>query len=138
MSYDVYLRGGNKCKYCSRADTDAYIEHDSPTYNLTPIFHLALTREPMPSAEVSEFEVVVLAKKTEHPRGLRVLNGRKAKETIVQLECALIDLRDPAKRAAFTALEPSNGWGNLKDATECIESYLKAAQENPDHVWEIR
>lgn len=135
MSYDIYLNSV-PCDHCGR--TGEHPETLNPTYNLTPIFDLALTGEPPPNAGVSEAAVVLLGKETDRPRGLRVLNGRKGADTIRQLTQALADLNDPAKRAAFVALEPPNKWGDLKGAIWVVEQMLSFAARYPDNVWEIQ
>jgi hypothetical protein len=135
VSYDIYLRGV-PCPTCQRSDEGPSLP--DPTYNLTPIFDRALTGEPLPNAQTSEFAVVILRQATDRPRGLRLLNGRKAADTITLLEQALRCLRDPANRAELVALEPDNGWGDLAGATDVIATLVAAAQEHPDHVWEVR
>lgn len=139
MSYDVDLIADpTPCPTCGRIDPPGPWDLPDPTYNLTAIFDLALTGEPFPNPEVNEFEVVILKKETDRLRGLRVLSGRKAKDTIKQLERALADMQDPAKLPAFKALEPSNGWGDLPGAIICIEKYLDAARKYPEYTWDIR
>lgn len=46
MSYDIYLRS-EPCDKCGRGGEEP--ELPNPTYNLTPIFDLALTGEPLPN-----------------------------------------------------------------------------------------
>ena len=134
MSYDIYLRG-SPCKECGRGGDEPDLP--GPTYNLSKIFHLALTAQPMPNAEVAETAVVLLGAPTDGPRGLRVLDGRKAGETIEDLRAALQRLRDPDWHARFTALEPPNGWGTLEGATAVVARLHEAAVEHPGHTWEI-
>ena len=140
MSYDVYLRGEKKdpCVACGRP----YHEEDGPdlpgpTYNLTPIFDLALTGEGLPSPNVTEASVVLFGAKTDRPRGLRLLSGKRGRATIEWLEKAVGHLEDPAKREAFVALEPPNKWGTLPDALSVMERLLQAARDFPDHTWEV-
>lgn len=135
MSYDVYLRSG-PCAHCGCKG----LEPDSlnPTYNLTPIFDLALTGEPMPNEDVGEVGVVLFGAKTDRPRGLRVLNGKGATETVPTIESALRRLRDPGLRETFIALEPDNKWGTLKDAVWVLENMRNSANDYPDNKWEIR
>ncbi len=137
MSYDIYLDAPeDRCQACGR-------EHGSPdlpgpTYNLTPIFDLALTGEPLPNPNVSEGHVVLLRAATDRPRGLRVLSGRLAEDTVTRLESALAALNDPARDGEFRALEPENGWGTLRDARSVIDRMLDAAREYPKYRWRIR
>lgn len=133
MSYDIYLRG-KECPACGhRAVCDADLP--GPTYNLTPIFDLALTGEPYPNPDVGEAGVVLLGAQTDRPRGLRVLSGRKASDTVRMLKHALLRIaEDPAP---FRKLEPENGWGDLKGAVSVLERLHEAAIENPDLFWEI-
>lgn len=138
MSYDIYLkRQPSPCPTCGREGGDPEVEW-GPTYNLTPIFDLALTGEPMPNPDVNEARVVLFHEKTDRPRGLRVLSGRRAGDTIEALRKAVGHLHDAAKEDAFQALAPSNGWGTLQDARDVMCGLLKLAHENPDCVWEIR
>lgn len=134
MSYDIYLRA-EKCPHCGArgAEPDS---HD-PTYNLTPIFDLALTGEPLPNPEVGEGAVVLLGVKTDRPRGLRVLSGRKASDTLPWLEKALTKLLDPKLQPDFRKLEPENKWGTVEDAIKVFKYLIRDAQEYPDNVWEI-
>lgn len=135
MSYDIYLREP-RCEACGRGGGSP-IDHN-PTYNLTPIFDLALTGEPMPNPDVSEAGVVLFGQQTDRPRGLRVLSGRKAADTMTALENGLRRLRDPDWAARFRALEPENRWGTHADAIKVFEYLIKDAKEYPEHVWEIR
>jgi hypothetical protein len=137
MSYDIYLTS-TRCPTCGRAGESCSRDLPEPTYNLTPIFDLALTGEPLPGPSTTEFSVVVLGDKTERPRGLRVLSMRKASDTIPMLEHALDRLKDPAWRDRLIALEPPNKWGTLKDAVSVVERMLEAARENPEMEWFIR
>jgi hypothetical protein len=136
MSYDIYLRS-KKCDTCGHEpDGPEYLPN--PTYNLTGIFDRALTGEPLPNPEVGEAAVVLFGKATDRPRGLRVLSGRKARDTAPWIAKALAHLKNPAEADAFRALEPENRWGTLKDAQWVMERLLEAAEQYPDHVWEIR
>lgn len=137
MSYDIYLHADPKvCSACGRSD-DYGPDLPDPTYNLTPIFDLALTNEPLPNPEVGEAGVVLLRQATDRPRGLRVLSGRKAGETFKQLSAAVCAVSDPARTAEFRALEPDNGWGDLKGAREVLTRLRDAAEQYPHRVWEI-
>lgn len=124
MSYSIYL-SSKPCPTCNRCGDEP--DRLNPTYNLTPIFAIAFTGEPL-SIQTS----------TDRPRGLRLLNGRYARYTIALLQNALGRLSDPAKEAEFKKLEPDNGWGTLKDARWVIEKLISNAEEYPDNVWEVR
>jgi|WetSurMetagenome_2_1015567.scaffolds.fasta_scaffold756098_1 hypothetical protein len=115
MSYDIYLRGNGQGEPVL----------PNPTYNLTPIFHVALKFEELPKCG-------------DAATGLRVLNGRAASETVEQLEMSLYRIRDPVLRSVFKSLEPANGWGNMRDAESVLMRLLEAATEYPNHVWEVR
>lgn len=136
MSYDIYLRA-DKCPTCNRPSGDEPMSHD-PTYNLTPLFDWAITGEPLPNPEVGEIGVVLFGHKTDRPRGLRILSGRKAKDTLPWLENALRRLRDPANRAKCQELQAPNGWGTHEDAIKVMEYLIKDAQEYPNNTWDIR
>lgn len=137
MSYDIYLHGDPEaCPTCGRRVLEPDLP--TPTYNLTSIFDRALTGEDLPNAEVSEMAVVLFGHKTDRPRGLRLLSGRKAKDTIGWLEKAVANANDPANEGVFRALEPENKWGNLEDARSVLGRLLDAAREYPEHKWEVR
>ena len=136
MSYDIYLRA-EKCAACGQTGEEPG-DLPGPTYNLTPIFDLALTGEPMPNEQTSEFAVVIFGEKTDRPRGLRILNGRKASTTVTLIENALKRLADPSLRAQFDALAPDNGWGTVNDAVYVFGKLKEAAADYPDLKWEIR
>ena len=136
MSYDIYLKPTEeRCERCGREHD--YVGCPNPTYNLTPIFHLALTGEPQPNPDVSEGSVVLLGAKTDRPRGLRILDGRSARDTVADLTRAAERLADPEWEARFRALEPANGWGNLSDARRVVERLRDLAAANPSCTWEV-
>ena len=135
MSYDVYLRS-EKCPTCGHYGPEP--DKLGPTYNLTPIFHLALTGEDMPSPEVSEGEAVVLGKKVSKPRGLRVLDGITGAESIQILETAIRLLTNESMHHKFRSLEPENGWGDLPGAIRVISTMLDNAREFPKNTWSIQ
>jgi hypothetical protein len=136
LSYDIYLRGDPEtCPTCGRRASEPDLP--DPTYNLTPIFDRALTGEELPNQDVSEAMVVLFRKETDRPRGLRLLSGRKAKDTIEWLRKALAHMNDPANVATFRALEPENKWGTLEDARYVFGKLLEAAEEYPEHKWEV-
>jgi hypothetical protein len=134
MSYDIYLRK-TKCQTCGHVASGPDLPN--PTYNLTSIFDLALTGEPLPNANVGEGAVVLLGAKTDRPRGLRILSGRLAADTMKQLSSAAHRLADPGLRAAFEDLAPSNGWGTVDNAIEVIDRLRTAAADFPEHTWEV-
>lgn len=135
MSYDIWLRA-SKCSTCERPYDEP--EKLDPTYNLTPIFDAALTGEPLPNPEVGEGAVVLLRVKTDRPRGLRLLNGRKAKNTVDWLRRALGHLKDPAQREKFVALEPENKWGTVDGAIWVFNRMIENAEQYPENTWEIQ
>lgn len=141
MSYDIYIRSKHFCLHCGRdsqREKDSYQgELPEPTYNLTPIFDLALTGEPLPSPGVTEVSVVLFGEKTDRPRGLRLLSGRKVGDSVVMLEVALKRIQDGPE--PFRRLEPENGWGTLKDAIYVLTRMRDAANKcNPEATWDIR
>jgi hypothetical protein len=135
MSYDIYLRA-EPCPTCKRDGDEP--ERLDPTYNLTPIFDAALTGESLPNPDVGEAGVVLFGEKTDRPRGLRLLSGRKAKDTIDWLRKAHGHLLDPDQREKFTALEPENKWGTVDGAVWVIAKMIENAEQYPDNVWHIR
>ncbi len=134
MSYSVHLKA-KKCETCGH--TDYGPNCPDPTYNLTPIFDLALSGEPLPNPGVSEGEVVLFRKETDRPRGLRLLDGRVAGDTLADLNRAIDRLCDEKLRPAFVALEPSNKWGDLAGALEVMKELRERAQDYPSFVWDI-
>jgi hypothetical protein len=134
MSYDIFLNG-IPCDKCGH--TPSGPELPNPTYNLSPIFDLALTGEKFPNEGIGEAAVVLLGVETDRPRGLRVLSGKKASETETVLSAAVVRMTDAANADTFKALEPENGWGDLPGAVEVMRGLLAAAREYPDHIWEI-
>jgi hypothetical protein len=108
-----------------------------PTYNLTPVFDLALTGEDPPNPEVSEFASVVLHRQTDRPRGLRLLDGRRAGDPVEWLEKAVRRMPPPENRERFLAPEPANGWGDLPGAVTVVTRLLEAARECPDGTWSV-
>lgn len=136
MSYDIDLEPTVKeCEQCKRPFEG--VSGPNPTYNLTGIFDLALTGEPLPNPDVGEGAVVLLGAKTDRPRGLRILNGRVASDTVATMHAALLRLRSPAMHKQFRALEPDNGWGTMDDAVATFERLIKLATDHPTLVWNI-
>lgn len=135
MSYDIWLES-KPCEHCGRFGNDP--DCPDPTYNLTPIFHFALTGEDQPNPEVGIFEEVVLHKPTDAPRGLRVLTGKTGAESIPMLEVAHERLLSQDNRERLLAMEPENKWGTLEDAVFIIQRLTTLAREYPDNVWRVR
>lgn len=137
MSYDTYLHPPKKiCEHCKREFET--VSGPDPTYNLTPIFDLALTGEDdLPDKDVSEGEVVLLGRKTMRPRGLRLLDGKLAKDTIEMLDKAIERLEDPSLLPKFRALEPANKWGDLDGAVYVVKKLRTLAGDHLDHRWEV-
>jgi hypothetical protein len=134
VSYDIDLRAP-ACPTCGHVATAGHLPN--PTYNLTPIFDLALTGEPLPNADVGEAAVALFRAKTDRPCGLRILSGRKASDTIPMLKNAVARMQDPAWRSRFLALEPENKWGDLPGAIEVMHDLLRAAEGSPDFIWDV-
>lgn len=133
MSYTVHLNA-TKCESCGcmRPYPDSLPD---PTYNLTPIFHFLLTGEKLEEpSELGDFLSGSPCKLT----GLRVLNGKKALDTIEVFGTALWRAAHPDNKALLLSLNPPNGWGDLEGAVECILKYMKAAMEYPHNFWDIR
>ena len=117
MSYSIELKGP-PCPTCGHTTEP---DLPDPTYNLGPIFDLALT-----------------GRAADRPWGLKRLDERDGASTIAQLQEAQVRLADPAMEPRFRALEPSNRWGTLEDARRVIGLLLTAAEKYPSHVWSIR
>jgi hypothetical protein len=137
MSYDVYLERV-ACSHCKRGPDSRNVV--APTYNLAPIFTVALlgvgegfariasvndTRDPPEDGETK-------------PCSLHVLNGRSARETIPELEAAYRRVMDPELEPRLRALEPENKWGTLEDAREVFSRMLEVAREShAECIWSI-
>lgn len=125
MSYTIRL-SGRACQYCGCVAPNP--ELPNPTYNLLPIFHLALTFDRQTPEELM---------------GLHTLTGKAARDTVEKLRIALDRIRDPNLEAEFKELEPSfergvNGWGDKAGAEWVLGELLAAAIEYPNHVWEVQ
>lgn len=140
MSYSIYLEGvaAPPCPTCGRAsDEEESPDCPNPTYNLTPIFDLALTGEGLPNPDVAEVAVVLFREETDRPRGLRLLSERTGRDSIAALDAAISRMDDDGSRPAFLALEPANGWGDFSGARKVIGQLRALAERYPDHVWRI-
>lgn len=127
MSYDILLVAADG----SSPDCP------NPTYNLTEIFDYALTGESLPNDEVSEMEVVLLGKRTDRPRGLRLLSGMMGRDSKPCIDAALGRLLDSGLREKFIALEPPNKWGDLTGAIWVMERLSALSEAYPDSKWDI-
>ena len=134
MSYTVRLII-ESCGICGRQGEVHY--GPDPTYNLTQIFDLALTGEDMPNPGVSEYESKLFKVPVDRSRGLEVLSGKVAKDTIASIELAIERMGDAAWRPRLKALEPDNGWGDLDGALRVMKKLLALAQEYPSYTWAI-
>ena len=105
MSYDVWLEidtGGEH----PHSLTECY----SPTYNLGPMFRLALSGD-------------------EQGEGVPDWNGMFASELISKLREAIAAMEDdPAK---FKRLNPENGWGNYEGALNFLSEILRQCIQHP-------
>jgi hypothetical protein len=134
MSYSIHLRGV-ECVTCKHTPPEPYCP--DPTYKLTPIFDFAITGEDMPNPDVTEASAVLLGAKTDRPRGLRLLDGKRAEDTVKMLSNALDRMNDPALNERFVALEPENKWGDLVGAKNVVRSLRDIAIEFPTYVWGV-
>lgn len=134
MSYDVYLEAP-PCDHCQRAGAEPDLP--DPTYNLTPIFDLALSGEGLPNAEVSEVAMVLMGAATDRPRGLRLLSGKTGAESMALLNAALDRMGDERFRPRFLELQPSNGWGDFAGALRVMTTLRRAAEEYPTNIWRV-
>ena len=107
MSYDIRLVINTGGKYLA-----AVTECKSPTYNLEPMFALAL------GGNIRE-----------------VLHGIKAADAVPLLEKATKAMkRTPAK---FKKLNPENGWGTYEGAVNSLCWLLEVCKEHPLATVEI-
>lgn len=134
MSYDIYLEA-KPCDHCGAAKPEPDLPN--PTYNLTPIFDLALTGEDLPNAATGEVAVVLLGAATDRPRGLRLLNGKTGTESMAMLNAALDRMADERLRDQFLELQPKNGWGDFDGARRTMNELRHAANEYPLNVWRV-
>ena len=106
MSYDIHLVIDTGGEYAARVT-----ECRSPTYNLGPMFALALG----------------------HP--IRDLAGQLAKDVTPTLQAAIKSMK--AKPAKFKKLNPANGWGSYEGAVSSLEWLLEVCKEHPLATVEI-
>jgi hypothetical protein len=62
---------------------------------------------------------------------LRDLEGKTGLELIPILEAAVSHIRHPDNAAKYSAMNPSNGWGNHNGAAEFLEKILAACRLHP-------
>lgn len=106
MSYDIRLVINTGGKYPA-----SVTECKSPTYNLGPMFALALGKP------------------------IREIEGQTAADVIPLLEKATAAMkRAPAK---FKKLNPENGWGSYEGALESLCWLLEMCQEHPLAMVEV-
>lgn len=134
VSYSIYLTG-KACVTCGHQGDEPYCP--DPTYNLSPIFDLALTGEDFPNQDVPEGAVVLFGKDTDRPRGLRVLNGKTGAESLTLINHALDRCGDDRLRDKFLSLEPSNGWGTFSGAVDVLRTLQSLANDYPTHTWTV-
>jgi hypothetical protein len=134
VSYTISLTG-KSCPTCGHLG-DAP-DCPDPTYNLTPIFDFALTGEGLPNADVNEAGVVLFGKKTDRPRGLRLLDGKTGAESLALLNAALRRCADEKLRPHFISLNPPNGWGDFDGAVYVFNRLKGNAEAYPTHVWRV-
>ena len=142
MGYTICLHSpppSPPCPTCGRSEpVPEEPDCPNPTYNLTEIFDLALSGEEFPNPTVSEIAVVLMGTLTDRPRGLRLLDGKKAGDTVKVLDEAIVRLRDESLKPRFEALQPENGWGDLTGAVEVIWKLKALAEAYPNNVWYVR
>lgn len=137
MSYTIDLNA-KPCSECDETREPEWTECPEPTYNLTPIFDFALTGDrEIPSPDVAEVATVLFGAKTDRPRGLRLLDGRQAHDTVADLDAAMTRLSDPANQEHLEGLEPDNGWGDLGIAVTVIRRLRRLAKDYPECIWSV-
>lgn len=134
MSYSIHLEAP-PCPACGRGDSVP--KCPDPTYNLTPIFDLALTGEDLPNPEIGEGAVVTFGDKTDRARGLRLLDGKRAADSLAMLNAALDRVADERLRDRFLALEPKNRWGDFGGACRVLRILKELAWQHPSHIWSV-
>ena len=138
MSYTTRLRPPKPhCEACGSWIED--VTGPDPTYNLSPIFHLALTGETETANSIDEVRTVLFGPRLERPWGLRVLDEKTGRDSLELLTpAAWVRMADPALRPAFLKLQPENGWGTFEGAIKVILQMETLAKQFPGHVWWIR
>jgi hypothetical protein len=127
VSYEIRLRAPT-CPTCGH-NRSYPRELPDPTYNLTPVFDLALTGERLP------FEAL---RANGRIPGLHRLDGRAASDTLAELRAAVKRIDDPEWAQHFRARAPENGWGTVSGAAEVLRQLLEAAEREPELLWDIR
>lgn len=126
MSYDVYIVTPG-CSTCGKTEDESHTGWN-PTWNLSPMFPMALAGKPF-SDEPDQ----------ESPYGLRLLSGKLLSETVAALDLALYRMKIDPER--YQALDAPNGWGVYADAISVFEGLRKlAADVNPalKQTWLVR
>lgn len=59
------------------------------------------------------------------------LDGRRCSELVPLLESAQSHMRDPASRDRYTAMNPSNGWGEFGSAAVYLDKILDGCRRHP-------
>lgn len=106
MSYDVWLEVDTGGEHPHRIS-----EYFEPTYNLAPMFALALGI------------------------GLRDLTGKTGAEAQPILRRGIAAME--ADPAPFEALNPSNGWGSYAGALKFLKLFLAECEAHPKAVVHI-
>ncbi len=109
MSYDIDLAIDTGGRYMA-----VVADIGSPTYNLGPMFRMALAVSGISSMQG-------------HTKPS--LSGMLAADAIPVLANGLKDMRD--RRAEYEKLNPPNGWGRYENAVETFEKLLEACEAHP-------
>lgn len=120
MSYDIWLTGK------LGGEREVHIEEPGNiTYNLDPMFALALDGDPQ--LGVQGGADVVFHRKNP---ALKRFIGKRAAEAVVALLAALEKMeREPDR---FRVLNPENGWGDYEGAVDYIRRFYVACQRYPE------
>ena len=108
MSYDCYMQIDTGGEYPATV-----AEMGNYTSNCSPMWRKAISEA------------------TKRNCGLGDLEGKTGAELIPILEAAVSHMRHPANRADYTALNPTNGWGEYASAAKYLEGILTACREHP-------
>lgn len=116
MSLDVYLYEPRACPHCGKDIVSRYeVYHANITHNVNKIAMAAGIYE-------------ILWRPDE-------LGITRASELIEKLAAGIAKLR--AYPAAFTPLNPANGWGSYERFVPWCEAYLAACREYPAALIEV-